>query len=605
MKNILITILFTIISATVFAQLPRAGSVVGLTNGDTIFQSPLSAIFSALGGGGTTINATDNYVPKRLNSGAFTNSLLFDNGSSVGIGTATPASKLDIEGSLAVGATYSGTTAAPTNGAIIEGNVGIGTSAPAFKFHTKAGTNMNFGVTTGVAIPSALRYTAFNDANSANVPVEFNASEFWFGPFGSERLRIATSGDIGIGVSAPSAKLHVLATTEQTRTGYDASNYLSTTIGSTGSATLNLVGTSPVFSFSDPVNVAGDVGITGNVNVTANIRGNSLYSLTSSGATTGAGFTSPTDGILVMRNYGATGFDRLNFGGTTSSFPSLKRSTTNLIARLADDSANTDIEVLDEAYDATTWNGSNEVPTKNALRDKIETLSSPTNKVTKGGDTDAATLVVGTNDSQELHLETGGTARVFVTTTGLVGIKEPSPATTLHVNGNIRGDGKVLIRGTGNTSALTASQLGFLNTNGSSTYDVLLNDAASLEFTSNTAVKTLSLTNSGATLGGGLTVATSTKTSSYTMAGTDYYIRIDGTSGANIITLPSATTGRVVKFKRVDNNPATAVGFIGTINGTANPTSLLGGSPIANMTAQHAFLELTYNGTDWDITGQN
>ena len=34
-----------------------------------------------------------------------------------------------------------------------------------------------------------------------------------------------------------------------------------------------------------------------------------------------------------------------------------------------------DINVPDEAYDATTWNGSTEVPTKNAVRDKIEALS--------------------------------------------------------------------------------------------------------------------------------------------------------------------------------------------------------------------------------------
>ena len=33
------------------------------------------------------------------------------------------------------------------------------------------------------------------------------------------------------------------------------------------------------------------------------------------------------------------------------------------------------IEVPDDAYDATTWNGNFEVPTKNAIRDKIETIS--------------------------------------------------------------------------------------------------------------------------------------------------------------------------------------------------------------------------------------
>jgi len=47
----------------------------------------------------------------------------------VGIGTLAPLSKLGVVGNLAVGATY-GTIAAPTSGAIIEGNVGIGTTNP-------------------------------------------------------------------------------------------------------------------------------------------------------------------------------------------------------------------------------------------------------------------------------------------------------------------------------------------------------------------------------------------------------------------------------------------------------------------------------------------
>jgi hypothetical protein len=37
-----------------------------------------------------------------------------------------------------------------------------------------------------------------------------------------------------------------------------------------------------------------------------------------------------------------------------------------------------DLEVADEAYDATTWNGSFEAPTKNAIRDKVETLATLT-----------------------------------------------------------------------------------------------------------------------------------------------------------------------------------------------------------------------------------
>jgi hypothetical protein len=48
----------------------------------------------------------------------------------VGIGTTEPKNKLDVEGGLAVGAGYSGTSTAPANGAIIEGKVGIGTNSP-------------------------------------------------------------------------------------------------------------------------------------------------------------------------------------------------------------------------------------------------------------------------------------------------------------------------------------------------------------------------------------------------------------------------------------------------------------------------------------------
>ena len=48
------------------------------------------------------------------------------NAQNVGIGQSNPVSKLDINGNLTVGSTYSGTSAAPANGAIIEGNVAIG-----------------------------------------------------------------------------------------------------------------------------------------------------------------------------------------------------------------------------------------------------------------------------------------------------------------------------------------------------------------------------------------------------------------------------------------------------------------------------------------------
>ena len=49
-------------------------------------------------------------------------------------------SMLDIAGGIALGAGYAGVTAAPSNGAIIQGNVGLGITAPTAALHLKAGS---------------------------------------------------------------------------------------------------------------------------------------------------------------------------------------------------------------------------------------------------------------------------------------------------------------------------------------------------------------------------------------------------------------------------------------------------------------------------------
>jgi hypothetical protein len=49
------------------------------------------------------------------------------------------------------------------------------------------------------------------------------------------------------------------------------------------------------------------------------------------------------DGNLVLRNSNATTWGLLQFGGTTSSFPAIKRSSTTIAFRLADDSADANI----------------------------------------------------------------------------------------------------------------------------------------------------------------------------------------------------------------------------------------------------------------------
>lgn len=66
----------------------------------------------------------------------------------VGIGTNDPKSKLDVNGGITVGNTYSGVNTAPPNGAIIEGTVGIGTNNP----NTKSALDVS-STTKGMFIP--------------------------------------------------------------------------------------------------------------------------------------------------------------------------------------------------------------------------------------------------------------------------------------------------------------------------------------------------------------------------------------------------------------------------------------------------------------------
>jgi hypothetical protein len=103
---------------------------------------------------------------------------------------------------------------------------------------------------------------------------------------GNGNLYVASTGSVGINTASPSASLHVIKTTEQIRTGYDATNYMSTTVNSTGNATFDLVASSgtPGFTFADNVTITGSgTMLTVNGNVVFN-NGLSVASLSASAA---------------------------------------------------------------------------------------------------------------------------------------------------------------------------------------------------------------------------------------------------------------------------------------------------------------------------------
>lgn len=62
----------------------------------------------------------------------------------------------------------------------------------------------------------------------------------------------------------------------------------------------------------------------------------------------------PSDGVITLQNNASADFSRLQFGGTTSSFPALKRNGARLESRLADDSAATTFSAA-SIFTSTTY----------------------------------------------------------------------------------------------------------------------------------------------------------------------------------------------------------------------------------------------------------
>ena len=85
------------------------------------------------------------------------------------------------------------------------GNVGIGTDSPYAKLSVKDGTNINLGIKVGQTDTTAVMLNAYNDAVNANIPMEFRASKFNFengnvgigttSPVGTLSVRNTTAGE--------------------------------------------------------------------------------------------------------------------------------------------------------------------------------------------------------------------------------------------------------------------------------------------------------------------------------------------------------------------------------------------------------------------------
>lgn len=144
----------------------------------------------------------------------------------VGIGTNTPKSKLDVEGGLTIGADYAGSTAAPSNGAIIQGNVGIGSITPQSKLSVDGGIAIGTSLanyfpapTNGAIIEGKVGIGTLYPQSKLDVEGGLTIGATYAGTNAAPANGAIIQGKVGIGTTSPSSSLHIEGGTDVSLTG--------------------------------------------------------------------------------------------------------------------------------------------------------------------------------------------------------------------------------------------------------------------------------------------------------------------------------------------------------------------------------------------------
>ena len=405
-------------------------------------------------------------------------------GGNVGIGTTTPASKLSVSGGASIGANYA--TAAPTNGLIVEGNVGIGTTSPGVALQIKDRWQIDSGYIQSTNSSGAyLAYTGgittpiLSFAGDTDTGISRGGSNILnFITGGSERMRIDTVGNVGIGTTTPASKLTVIGD------GYFAGN-----LTATGTLTTTGAISAPYFTATD---AAATSTFAGRVGIGTTVPGSKLHIREGSsgvGAVTNAQLileatgsrfiqfalpTASTGGIYFgdTSNSARGGITYQN--STAAGLPDTMTFITNGNARMVIDdignigigttSPSTPLEIRNDTAILTLDD------TSGIYGGAIRFKNSGITRWTLGGGLD------GVNVDSFGIANTSGTPQFSITQTGNVGIGDTTPAYILTVgNGDLFGvnSSGAIAAATGITSSgtitfsgLTANRL--VATNGSS-----------------------------------------------------------------------------------------------------------------------------------------
>ena len=168
-----------------------SGTFTGTATQKLAVDSSGNLIEIPIGAGPVDGSGTANYITKWTDGDTIGNSVMFESGSNIGIGTTSPTFKLS---------TYISTNS--RNGHYIYGDNGGANESIGYRTENANGTGIFFGV-------NGYNYSSGIGVANESVLYGIGNVALIIGTNSTERMRITPTGNVGIGTTSPSAKLHV------------------------------------------------------------------------------------------------------------------------------------------------------------------------------------------------------------------------------------------------------------------------------------------------------------------------------------------------------------------------------------------------------------